>query len=286
MTDFTVRSESVDVEQIMRQIRTRIREKRGADYTEAELQQLASVTLDKFLDPRGVRSDLVQQFRRQHVAVEMPPNYEFEADTLYKSHRVPFLYRLRRLLNPILKLFINPDPITHALHLQSQANSQLYRRFGQRAETDSLIYELVHNMVVEITRLGIETQNLKMRVESLTSRLDFDERRARALEQVVEYRPPSASRPGGAAAPAGAGSGTPAGPGSEGTSERRRRRRRRRRRPGQTLADTTAAAAAGGAPPDSGAPAEAGPEDAPGSPDPQGPLDDDGGPEDAGADDQ
>ena len=35
MADFNVRSDAVDVEQIMRQIRARIREKRGADYTEA-----------------------------------------------------------------------------------------------------------------------------------------------------------------------------------------------------------------------------------------------------------
>ena len=63
MADINVRSDSVDVEQIMRQIRARIREKRGADYTEAELQQLATVKLEKFLDPRGVRSDLVEQFR-------------------------------------------------------------------------------------------------------------------------------------------------------------------------------------------------------------------------------
>ena len=68
MADFTVRSDSVDVEQIMRQIRARIREKRGADYTETELRELATVKLEKFLDPRGVRSDLVEQFRRQRVA--------------------------------------------------------------------------------------------------------------------------------------------------------------------------------------------------------------------------
>ena len=36
MSDMNVRSESVDVEQIMKQIRARVREKRGADYTEAE----------------------------------------------------------------------------------------------------------------------------------------------------------------------------------------------------------------------------------------------------------
>jgi hypothetical protein len=64
MTDFSVRSDSVDVEQIMRQIRSRIREKRGVDYTEEEIRELANVKLEKFLDPRGVRSDLIEQFRR------------------------------------------------------------------------------------------------------------------------------------------------------------------------------------------------------------------------------
>ena len=65
MADFNVRSDSVDVEQIMRQIRTRIQEKRGVDYTEAEVQELAKVKLEKFLDPRGVRSDLLDQFPAQ-----------------------------------------------------------------------------------------------------------------------------------------------------------------------------------------------------------------------------
>jgi hypothetical protein len=52
-----------------------------------------------------------------------------------------------------------------------------------------LYYELVHNLVLELTRVGIENRNLKMRLESLSSRMDFDERRARALETVVQYRP-------------------------------------------------------------------------------------------------
>jgi hypothetical protein len=51
MTDFQIRSDNVDVEQIMRQIRARIREKRGVDYTEDEIKELARVKLEKFLDP-------------------------------------------------------------------------------------------------------------------------------------------------------------------------------------------------------------------------------------------
>src|SRR5438876_153833 len=69
--DFNVRSESVDIEQIMEQIRARIREKRGVDYTEEQLRELAAVKLEKFLDPRGVRSDLLQRFKeRQPRALE------------------------------------------------------------------------------------------------------------------------------------------------------------------------------------------------------------------------
>ncbi len=64
MPDFNVRSDSVNVEQIMEQIRARIREKRGVDYTEQQIRELAAVKLEKFLDPRGVRSDLLEQFRQ------------------------------------------------------------------------------------------------------------------------------------------------------------------------------------------------------------------------------
>jgi hypothetical protein len=236
MSDINVRSESVDVEQIMRQIRARIREKRGADYTEAELQQLATVKLEKFLDPRGLRSDMVQHFRQKHEASPAPPNYQFESDTLFETHR-GLLRMFRTLFRPLLKLFFNPDRITTALHLQSQINTQAEQRLRRIEERELLSYELLHNMTLEVTRLGIEVHNLKMRVESLSSRVDFDERREKALEGVVQYRT-SPARQGPAAT---AAHGTPEVAGENGetdaTGERRRRRRRRRRRPGGTMAD-------------------------------------------------
>ena len=55
------------------------------------------------------------------------------------------------------------------------------------------MYEVLNNLVVEMTRLAIDMKNHRMRVESVAARLDFDERRARALEQIVQFRTPSAS---------------------------------------------------------------------------------------------
>jgi hypothetical protein len=261
MTDFTVRSDSVDVEQIMRQIRSRIREKRGVDYTEEEIRELANVKLEKFLDPRGVRSDLIDQFRRSKAAMPAAQNFSFEEDTLYETHR-GIIRWIRKLLNPILKLFLNPNPLIQALHIQSGLNT----RHAKREELDSLHYEVMHNLVLELTRLGIEVKNLKMRVESMSSRLDFDERRARALEGVVVYRP-------GAAVPLQP-------PTSEGgrlseaeQAERRSRRRRRRRarRPGERGEARQGAAPGEGAAPTEGAPQAEGGESRPSAEPAQGP---------------
>ena len=199
MSDFNVRSDSVNVEQIMEQIRARIREKRGVDYTEQQIRELAAVKLETFLDPRGVRSDLLDQFKAL-PKYEPPdlPNYAFEDATLFESHRAPIRW-IRKLLMPLLKLLFNPNPLIQALHIQAQLNAMNLERENQREMSrramDQLYYELVHNLVIETTRTGIEVKNLKMRVESISSRLEFNERRARALEGVVVYKPETIEAP-------------------------------------------------------------------------------------------
>jgi hypothetical protein len=275
-SEFSVRSESVDVEQIMKQIRTRIREKRGVDYTEEEIRELAGVKLEKFLDPAKLRSDLLEHYRQRRptpmaTAIDVPPappNYAFEADTPYQSSRGAagwLLFTMRRILNPLLKLFINPNPIVHVINMQSAINAQTTARFDRlvehlntqwlhrenlRRDMDALNYEVAHNLVLEVTRLSMEVKNMKMRVESISSRLDFAERRARSLEAVVQYKPGSgpaaeaaraaaqitatATRPPAQSPSQGPSQsqphaeGDPAAP-AKGEAQRRRRRRRRGR---------------------------------------------------------
>jgi hypothetical protein len=226
MPDFNVRSDSVNVEQIMEQIRARIREKRGVDYTDDQIRDLASVKLEKFLDPRGVRSDLLDQFKRAQVAQApaAPPNYRFEEDTLFETHRGPVRF-LRRLLQPLLKLMFNPGPLIQALHIQSQLNTLNAQQETARRGLDQLYFEVMHNLVLETTRMGIEVKNLKMRVESLTSRLEFNERRARALESVVVYKPSETPDA------AGSSSSAPVAPPERPRPERPRQERPRQERP-------------------------------------------------------
>ena len=260
MSEFKIQSDRVDVEQIMEQIRTRIKDKRDVDYTEDQIKELASVKLERFLDPKNVRSDLLKHYRQNKqkdadgVNLVRPPipsgSYDVDPDVIYRSSRGiagKLLYGLRRLLKPILKLFFNPDMIVHILAIQKSqidwmvdTHVELSERFEKiakaRVELDALTYEVLNNLVVEMTRLSIDVKNHKMRVESVAARLDFDERRARALEQVVAYRPNARkSSPDNAT-----GAKDDGGDGSQGRKRRRRRRGRRRTDAPTTEAKETA----------------------------------------------
>ncbi|MBA2355213.1 MAG: hypothetical protein H0V80_11160 [Acidobacteria bacterium] len=242
MPEFSVRADHVNVEEVMRQIRARVKEKRGADYTEQEIRELATVKLERFLDPQAVRSDLLEHYRRQRTITPLtgiepaPPVYGFDAETIYASSRGAagrLLRGLRKLFNPVLKLFFNPNPLIHVISMQSALNGYYSRsidriseRFVQRDQLDGLNFEVLNNLVVELTRIGIENRNLKMRVESLNTRLDFAERRSRALEGVVEYKS-GASPVSLTTLEAVEAAGEDAD-----KAGRRRRRRRGRRRPG------------------------------------------------------
>src|SRR4029077_18598333 len=68
MADSNVRSNPINVEQIMEQIRARVREQRGVEYTEQQIQDLAAAQLEKYLDPKKVHSQLLEEFRRLRAA--------------------------------------------------------------------------------------------------------------------------------------------------------------------------------------------------------------------------
>src|SRR5262245_22049698 len=246
----------VDVEQIMRDIRSRISQRHGIELSNQQIQELAARRLEAVLEPRNVKPGLLDQLRKNAgEAVEVPAAslstaYTFEDTTLYDTHR-GLLRFIRRLLNPILKLFFNPTPLIHALNTQARMNAEAAAREAERerrqVEWNALQYELVQRMVTEVSRVSLEMQALSMRIESLAAKVDFNERRVRGIESAMHQgRPPhrpapslevaavaAAARPGdtvSAEAPAAEGGETP----------RRRRRRRRGRRGGAGVADAQA----------------------------------------------
>lgn len=240
--------DQVDVEQIMRDIRARISQRHGIELSAQQIHELAARRLEAILDPRSINPTLMQQLRRgADAAPDIPAapadaGYTFEENTLYETHRGVLRF-FRRLLNPILKLFFNPNPLVHALHTQAALNREAAAREAERqrlqAEWNALHYEILQRLVTEVSRVSVEMQSLTLRVESLTARVDFNDRKVRSLDtppsgrqqpRPVDQPPaPQQTAPASGDAPAtetpAAADGTP---GAEGTRKRRRRRRGRR----------------------------------------------------------
>jgi hypothetical protein len=245
----------LDVEQIMRDIRSRISERHGIDLSAQQIQELAARRLEAILDPRTIKPSLMDELRRAAgLPADTPPS-EPDADAtvtedvLYKSNS-GFMRVIRRLLNPLLKLFFNPAAIVDAINTQSaKANAAAKREAELRrrqTEWNALHFEILRRLVTDIARVEIDNQHLAHRVESLSARVDFNERRVRGMEHTQQQARPGSSRPQEPAVVSSPSpSPSPAAREETQTAEhaasdaslpeggRRRRRRRRGRRSGQ-----------------------------------------------------
>jgi hypothetical protein len=184
---FDIKSEDVDVDEIMRSIRKRIEEKKQGLYTDEEIREIAEHRLDAVLDAHEFNSDFIADFRSEQGRW----NYHFGPETIYRSSRGGvggLLEAVRRVLRPVQKLFWNANPMISALSRQSDLNTYYVH--------------LLHNLAVEITKLNLEVQDLKNRNLQLQGRLEFQARREKTLEEMVVYRDDSAK-------PAGPGGGDP-----------------------------------------------------------------------------
>ena len=203
------RNDRVDVEQIMREIRARIAQRSGVDLSNQQIHELAARRLEAILDPRGLKPELLDQLRRaageRTVSVDAAApsgaqSYPFDEATLYDSPNGVLRF-LRKLFNPLLRLLFNPTPLAHALAQQSRLNTELLQREAERdrkqAEWNALHYEILQRMATDVSRASIDAQSLSMRVESLGTKVDFNERRVRTMEgmQARPSRPQEGPQP-------------------------------------------------------------------------------------------
>jgi hypothetical protein len=257
--------EHVDVEQIMREIRSRVSQRHGIELTTQQIQELAARRLEAILDPRTVKPSLLEQIRRStSTPLDTPsspePTYSFEDTTIYETPRGSLRF-IRRLLNPLLKLFFNPNPLIAALSAQTRLNQAAAHREAERerrqAEWNALHYEILQRLVLEVSRTSLEAQQLSMRIDALSAKVDFAERRARSIEGTLHQARPTprhesapspaqfaqAPREPGATEVAAAPAPQEGVPGEGG--RRRRRRRRGRRSQGFTPEGAALGVAAG-----------------------------------------
>ena len=175
-----IESKDVDVRKIMSEIRERIAEKKRGLYTDEEIREIAERKLEAVLETRQFNPDFLKDFKTKSEVW----NYTFNPETIYKTSRGGgggLLGTIRNLLKPIQKLFWNPTPMIAALSRQSDLN--LYS------------VQMLHNLTLELTRLNLEVQELRARLQQSDANLEELKKRERALESlaVLKDQPKSTS---------------------------------------------------------------------------------------------
>ncbi len=158
---FEIHAEGVDVEQ---------EKKKAGLLTDEEVREVAAHPLRPVLHPHDLKSGLLPEL------LEQPSrwNFTFDAETLYRSSRGGAgraLESVRRWLRPVQKLFWNPTPLIAALSRQKDVNAAYAH--------------LLHNLVLEMTRLNLELVDLRSRTLELQERLELQVRREKTLETMV-----------------------------------------------------------------------------------------------------
>jgi hypothetical protein len=143
---FEIKAEGVEVERLRSAIREQIEAKKGDLYSEEELQALAERGLEAVLRAGELRGELLEEFK----ARDGQWNYSFDPETVYRSSRGVVgqaLEAIRRLLR-------------YYVHL-------------------------LHNLVLELSRLNLELQELRNRNLQLSGRVELLARREKTLEEMV-----------------------------------------------------------------------------------------------------
>ena len=165
---FEIEAEGIDADRLRADVERRVEERRQSGlFTEEELRYIAERRLEPVLQGRDLSAALLEELR----ARDAQWNYSFDPETIYRTSRGGFLGVARRLLRPVQKLFWNPTPMISALSRQSDLN-----RFSAH---------LLHNLVLELTRLNLEVAELKNRNLQLSGRLELLAKRSRALEDML-----------------------------------------------------------------------------------------------------
>ena len=173
---FRIEDGGVDVAAVMRDLRERIEDKkRRGLLTDAEAREIAEHPLHPVVDAHDLKSSLLAEI------LETPArwNFAFDPATIYRSSRGSALEKVRAWLRPVQKLFWNPTPMIAAL--------------SRQAELNAACAHLLHNLVLEVTRLQLEVRDLKQQSLQLQARADLQARREKALEEIAlrGRRPPA-----------------------------------------------------------------------------------------------
>ena len=191
MSDFIeIKNEKIDVKEIMEKIKEDIeKKKKEGIYTEKEIKEIEEMVPYPLPDIQDIH-----HFYTQHLyqgkggvepTVEPPPS-----PPGFKARIKNLLLKIMKPVAPLIKFLVLP------VHQQiMETNEKLYRTdknleklypvINKTTEYVKLLHNLSHHLVAELTKLKIEKEGMKTKMRNLENKIDFLEKREKALEKEI-----------------------------------------------------------------------------------------------------
>jgi hypothetical protein len=186
--DIRINYENIDVTNIMDQIKKKIESQ-----------------------PKKQKSQRIEEAEYSGSLPSIPPKHESPQN--FKSKIKNLLLKIMKPLSPLIKLMVLPvhqelrdtiEKLDHAnkhLEILGKKHDQLDKKVDERATNSrvdlafedlnktkdyiKLLHNLSHNLVVELTKLKIEEENLKAKTRIMEKDFEFLGQREKALEKKV-----------------------------------------------------------------------------------------------------
>lgn len=195
--DIKVDYGNIDVEDIMTQIQEKIKASPAEHLnkelgTENEQPHAGSQNIeseDSSLEMSRAKKILVKIMKPFSPLIKflVLPVHQQVLDTDWKLHQTNI--RLDRLdtnvSNELLRLSQVLEKLEKRADTLERITDDIYDKLGRKMEYTKLLHGLVHNLVVELTKLKVEEDGLTIKTRILEKDFEFLKRKEKALEKKV-----------------------------------------------------------------------------------------------------
>jgi len=181
---FTINLPEKESKELKEKIEHSLQEKiHKKQFTQQDIDDLAAMKLDILPDPQHIRPFFLKQILPEDSLFYLNNDYNVTPDLLWYSSSSQFLSKIRKKLQPVVKLFANLEALIHkqAVYNEKQVafNSTLVHHLR-------LIHNLIHNLTAELTKLKLEHEELKLYAQSLENQLNFYKEYQKTIDSILK----------------------------------------------------------------------------------------------------
>lgn len=181
---FSIKISEEKIKELNEKIRNKIQEKiEKKQFTPQDIEELEKMELEIPPDPKKIRPFFLQEILTDDSLFFKNYNYNLTPELMWHSSTSKFLSKIRKKLQPILKLFVNLEAIIHQQAIYNEKQVELNTKIIHHIK---LTHNIINYLVAELTRLKLEHDELINYAKSLEHQLNFQKEYQKILDEHIQ----------------------------------------------------------------------------------------------------